>query len=209
MLSLHAYDGHFFLRANGQPLMGTNAVDSEKILAQLSCERLRGESSARVLIGGLGFGFTLRRVLDLTNRSAMVQVAELFPEIVAWNRDFLGSVNGLMLDDPRVEVLIADAYQIIASAPASHYDAILLDVDNGPTAMVSDGNARLYQTPGLTVIMRALKPKGRVTFWSASPDNAFANRLTRAGFIVEVVAAKAYSQARRKAHTIFVADRKA
>lgn len=209
MLSLHAYDGHFFLRANGQPLMGTNAVDSEKILAQLACERLRGESSARVLIGGLGFGFTLRRVLELTNKRAMVQVAELFPEIVAWNRDFLGSVNGLMLDDPRVDVMIADAYQIIASAPASHYDAILLDVDNGPTAMVSDGNARLYQTQGLTAIMRALKPKGRVTFWSASPDSAFVNRLTRAGFIVDVVAAKAYPQARRKAHAIYVAERKA
>ena len=209
MLSLHAYDGHFFLRVNGQPLMGTNAVDSEKVLAQLACQRLKGLSSARVLIGGLGFGFTLRRVLELTNKRAIVQVVELLPEIVAWNRDFLGSMNGLLLDDPRVDVLIADAFQIIAGAPASHYDAILLDVDNGPTAMVSDGNARLYQSKGLAAIMRALKPGGRVAFWSASSDSAFANRLSHAGFVVEAVAAKAYPQARRMAHTIFVADRKA
>lgn len=209
MLSLHSYDGHFFLRVNGQPLMGTNAVDSEKVLAQLACEHLRGNSSARVLIGGLGFGFTLRRVLELTGKRAIVQVAELLPEIVAWNRDLLASLNGLMLDDPRVDVSIADAFQIIATAPPSHYDAILLDVDNGPTAMVSAGNSRLYQSKGMAAIMRALKPGGRVAFWSASPDSAFAHRLTHAGFNVDVVPAKAYPQARRKSHTIFVADRKA
>lgn len=209
VISLHGYDGHFFLRVNGQPLMGTNAIDSEKLLAQLACKGLQGKPSARILIGGLGFGFTLRRVLDLTDRRAIVQVAELLPEIVAWNREFLGSVNGLMLDDPRVDVSIADAFQIIASVPASHYDAILLDVDNGPTAMVSQGNARLYQIKGLAAIWRALKPGGRVAFWSASPDSAFASRLTHAGFVVEVVPAKAYPQARRMAHAIIVADKKA
>ena len=207
-LTLHAHDRNFYLRVNRQPLMGTNASESEKVLAQLACDRLREKPAAHVLIGGLGFGFTLRRVLELTGRDATVQVAELLPEVVAWNREFLGEVNGLLLDDPRVRVFVEDVFQVIARAPAAHYDAILLDVDNGPVAMVHDGNARLYQARGFAAITRALKPGGRVTFWSASRDHAFARRLGRAGFTVEAVAAKAYKQAKRSAHTIFVADRK-
>ena len=207
-LTLHAHDSHFYLRVNRQPLMGTNASESEKVLAQLACVRLPGQPGARVLIGGLGFGFTLRRVLELTGRDTIVQVAELLPEIVAWNREFLGAVNGLLLDDLRVQVFVEDVFQLIARAPASHYDAILLDVDNGPVAMVQEGNERLYQARGLAAITRALKPGGRVTFWSASQDQAFARRLVNAGFVVEVVAAKAYEQAKRSRHTIFVADRK-
>lgn len=205
-LTLHAHDGNFFLRVNRQPLMGTNASESEKVLAQLACERLSGKSDARVLIGGLGFGFTLRRVLELVGRNAIVQVVELLPEVVAWNREFLSAVNGLLLDDPRVQVLVDDVFQIIARAPAAHYDAILLDVDNGPVAMVHDGNARLYQAQGFAAIKRVLKPGGRVTYWSASKDQAFAKRLSKAGFTVEAVSAKAYAQAKRNTHTIFVAD---
>ncbi len=207
-LSLHDYDGHFFLRVNGQTLMGTNAAESEKALALLACERLRGQNAPRVLIGGLGFGFTLRRVLALVSKRAKVQVAELVPEVVAWNREFLGAVNGLLLNDARVQVATEDVFLVIARAPAAHFDAIILDVDNGPTALVQQGNGRLYDMDGLEMIARALKPKGRVTFWSASPDPAFARRLGQAGFVVEVVAAKAYAQARRNAHTIFVADKK-
>jgi len=207
-LSLHSHDTEFYLRVNRQPLMGTNASESEKMLAQLACIRLGGQTAPRVLIGGLGFGFTLRQVLAMVGQGALVQVAELLPEIVAWNREFLSSVNGLLLDDPRVQISIEDVYQIIAKAPAGHYDAILLDVDNGPIAMVQDGNGRLYQAAGLAAISRALKPGARVTFWSASQDHGFARRLTKAGFKAECVACKAYPQAKRKTHTIFVADRK-
>ena len=207
-LTLHERDTHFFLRVNGQPLMATNASSSEMELAQLACDRLRGQPEPRVLIGGLGFGFTLRRVLELTGKHAIVQVAELVPEVVGWNREFLSAVNGRLLDEPRVLISIEDVFEIISRSPAAHYDAILLDVDNGPVAMVQDGNARLYQTRGIAAITRALKPGGRVTFWSAGPDRAFARRLATAGFTVEVVAAKACAQARRSAHTIFVADRK-
>lgn len=208
-LTLHAHDGHFYLRVNRQPLMGTNASESEKVLAQLACDRLHGQAETRVLIGGLGFGFTLRRVLELVRADARVEVAELLPEIVAWNREHLSSVNGQLLQDSRVEVFVEDVFQVIARAPAGRYDAILLDVDNGPVAMVQDGNARLYQAQGFQAIMHALKIGGRVTFWSASTDHAFAKRLGKAGFKVEVVAAKAYPQAKRSTHTIFVADRKA
>ena len=207
-LTLHAHDMHFYLRVNRQPLMGTNASESEKVLAQLACARLSGKPEVRVLIGGLGFGFTLRRVLELVGTDARVQVAELLPEVVAWNREFLSTVNGLLLEDARVEVSVEDVFQVIARAPAAHYDAILLDVDNGPIAMVQDGNARLYQPQGFDAITHALKPGGRVTFWSASTDHAFAKRLNKAGFKVETVAAKAYPQAKRCTHTIFVADRR-
>lgn len=205
-LTLHGHDGNFFLRVNRQPLMGTNASESEKMLAQLACERLVGKSGTRVLIGGLGFGFTLRRVLELAGGNSVVHVAELLPEVVAWNREFLGAVNGLLLDDPRVRVFVEDVFQVIARSAAGMYDAILLDVDNGPVAMVQDGNARLYQARGFAAIRRALKPGGRVTFWSASKDRDFEKRLSKAGFTVEAVAAKAYEQAKRCAHTIFVAE---
>lgn len=207
-LTLHSHDTEFYLRVNRQPLMGTNASESEKMLAQLACERLSTHAAPRVLIGGLGFGFTLCRVLELVGPGAIVQVAELLPEIVTWNREFLSSVNGLLLDDPRVTICIEDVYKIIAQAPAEHFDAILLDVDNGPIAMVKDGNARLYQAQGLAAIMRVLKPKARVTFWSASQDSAFVRRLSKAGYATDVVACKAYPQAKKKTHTIFVADRK-
>jgi spermidine synthase len=206
-LTLHGHDGHFYLRVNRQPLMGTNASESERVLAELSCVRL-GRGASRVLIGGLGFGFTLRRVLELVNATTQVQVAELLPQVVAWNREYLSAVNGPLLDDPRVEIVMGDVFDLIRRAPSAHYDAILLDVDNGPIAMVQDGNARLYQSQGLAALMQALKPGGRVTFWSASTDHAFAKRLTKAGFIVETVAAKAYPQAKRCSHTIFVAERK-
>jgi spermidine synthase len=209
VLSLHSHDTEFYLRVNRQPLMGTNASESEKVLAELACARLASARTPRILIGGLGFGFSLRRVLECVGPEAKVQVAELLPEVVAWNREFLSSVNGLLLDDPRVQISVEDVYKILGQAPSGYYDAILLDVDNGPVAMVKDGNGRLYQAQGLATIMRVLKPGGRVTFWSANQDTAFTRRLSKAGFKVETVGCKAYPQAKRKTHVIFVADLKA
>ena len=206
-LTLHSQDGEFFLRVNRQALMGTRASGSEMEMAQLGCARLTEKRGARVLIGGLGFGYTLRRVLELTATDAVVEVAELLPEVVQWNREFLHEVNGQLLDDPRVCVSIGDVVALIARAPAAHYDAILLDVDNGPGAMVQTGNGRLYESPGLSAVFRALKPGGRAAYWSAVPDKAFARRLAGAGFTVECVAARAWAKARRSAHTIFTADR--
>jgi spermidine synthase len=203
-LSLHRHGNDFQLRVNGQVLMGTHAPESECRLAELACTRLPSQGEGRVLIGGLGFGYSLRQVLDLAAPHTLVHVVELLPEIVAWNREFLATVNGRSLDDPRVHLTIGDVIRTIADAPASHYDAMLLDVDNGPTAMVQHGNAFLYQPAGLAAINRTLKPGGRVTFWSAGEDPAFTKRLLKAGFAVEVVTVRA----RRHTHTVFVADRR-
>jgi len=205
-LTLHGHDSHFYLRVNRQPLMGTNASESEKVMADLACERLQGLADGQVLIGGLGFGFTLRRVLERVGPSAVVTVVELLPEVVNWNREFLAEVNGLLLDDARVTVVIEDVFRTLTQAPTAQFDAILLDVDNGPVAMVKDGNERLYEAQGLAAIKRVLKPGGRVVFWSASTDHAFAKRLGKAGYTVKVVAAKAYVQAKRATHTLFVGD---
>ncbi len=207
-LSLHAKDTHFFLRVNGEPLMATNAAESEKTMATLACEHIGKKRAPRVLIGGLGFGFTLQRVLELLGAGAQVEVVELFPEVVKWNREFLQEVNGPALADERAVVSLGDVLQSIAKAKPAIYDAILLDVDNGPSAMVHKSNARLYERQGLAFLIEALKPNGRVTFWSAFPDPAFAGRLRKAGFQVQIVPAKSYPQAKRHAHTIFVADRR-
>lgn len=206
VLTLHERPPHFYLRVNGQPLMATNAATSEAALAEVACARLAAVKAPRVLIGGLGFGYTLRRVLELVKSDARVVVVELLPEVVTWNREYLQKVNGALLDDPRVQIVVEDVFQTISEAPASHFDAILLDVDNGPIAMVQDGNGRLYQKAGFSILRRALKPQGRIAFWSASPDPAFAKRLQQHGFRVAVTAAKAHAHARRSDHTIFAAD---
>lgn len=207
-LTLHRRGQEFFLRVNGQALMGTNAPESERMLAELGSEGLRGKRGVRVLIGGLGFGFTLRAVLELLGEDGLVEVAELLPEVVAWNREHLAEVNGLLVDEPRVRVVLGDVYELMLKGEAERYDAILLDVDNGPVAMVQEGNGRMYQADGLAMIGRVLKPGGCVAFWSASGDPAFVRRLAKAGFAVQVEAVKAYAQAKRKVHTIFLGRRK-
>ncbi len=202
-LSLHEHDGHYFLKVAGLQLMSTTASSSEEQMAELSCARL--PAKPRVLIGGLGFGFTLKRVLALTGPDAVVDVAELLPEVVAWNREFLGEVNGGLLDDPRVKIHVRDVYELIDGSAG--YDAILLDVDNGPDPFVQNINERLYTRPGIARIHRALRPGGRVIFWSAHPDKSFAKSLQGTFKHVECISAKAYPKAKRFTHTLFVADR--
>jgi len=207
--TLHEHDGDFFLKLNGRQLMSTTATTSELLLAQLSCDGLRGRADTRVLIGGLGLGFSLQRVLELVGRHARVQVAEILPEVVAWNREFLRNVNGRLLDDPRVEVIPRDVFAIIRHAPPASYDAILLDVDNGPTSMVQPENARIYSRRGLTTIARALKPFGKVAFWSAVPEPDFIYTLSRAGLKAEAHPARSHDTAKREAHVIYLAEPRA
>ena len=204
-LTLHEHDGHYFLKVAGLQLMSTTASSSEEQMAELSCVGL--PAKPRVLIGGLGFGFTLKRVLALTGPDAIVDVAELLPEVVAWNREFLGEVNGKLLDDPRVRIHVRDVYDLIDRCGNDRYDAILLDVDNGPDPFVQNINERLYAKPGIIRVKNALQPRGRVIFWSAHPDKSFAKSLEGQFKKVECISAKAYPKAKRFTHTLFVADR--
>jgi spermidine synthase len=206
-LTLYERDGSYFLSLGGEMLMDTASARSEVLLGELAAERLSAVAEPRVLIGGLGFGFTARKVLDLAGRSATVQVAELIPAVVEWNRTFLADLHGAWLEDSRVEVCVADVWEVLARAGEAQYDAILLDVDNGPSGMVQKSNARLYDRAGIERIAAALRPGGRAAIWSAGDDPRFAARLVAAGLDVEVVRAKPHANARNPAHVIFVADK--
>lgn len=204
-LSLHEHDGDYFIKLDGRQLMSSTSTTSELLLADVACQHLAHEANARVLIGGLGLGFSLKRVLQMVGQDASVQVAELVPEVVAWNHELLAPVNGKLLDDPRVEVIVGDVFALLRRGQP--YDAILLDVDNGPTSFVQSKNRRIYNRRGLGVIMKALNPGGRVAFWSAEPEPAFRDTLRRAGFDAEEVPAKAHVRAKRFAHMIYVGER--
>ncbi len=206
-LSLHEHDGEYFMKLNSRQLMSSTSTTSEILLADKACLQLARRPERRVLIGGLGLGFSLKRVLELIGKIGVVQVAELLPEVVAWNRDLLGGLNGGLLNDKRVEVLIADVFAVIRRAAKDSYDAILLDVDNGPTSFVQKKNSRLYDWRGLKLISHALKPGGRVAFWSAEPEPGFPEELSRAGFTTEEYPAKAHERAKRFAHMIYVGER--
>jgi len=200
---LQEHDGEYFLKIGGVPLMSTTASSSEQEMASLACPP--SDQARRVLIGGLGFGFTLRKVLELVSEDSEVVVAELLKEIIDWNGEHLRAVNGALLDDPRVKVLLKDVFKIMQGG--DRYDAILLDVDNSPDPLVQRGNGRLYQRRGLEIARSALRPRGIVVYWSAHPDPGFVKLLNKVFSKVEVIPAKAYPKAKRYTHTLFVATR--
>jgi len=202
---LQEHDGQHYLKVGGVQLMSTTAYLSEQRMAELACVELPGK--ARVLIGGLGFGFTLRRVLELCPADGVVDVAELLQEVVDWNRQHLQRVNGGLLDDPRVRIHTRDVFELLADASDAPYDAILLDVDNSPDPLVQRGNSRLYDREGIRQAWAALRSGGRVVYWSANTDQGFAKALGRVYPRVECVGAKAYEKAKRFTHTLFVAER--
>ena len=151
-LVLYEHDGAYCIRLNGQDLMHSSVTASELRLGELAAETLSGQPESLALLGGLGLGFTLKSLLAKGGPGAKVQVAELIPQIVDWNRNLLAHLNGALLDDPRVEVLLRDVWTVIAGAEPARYDALVLDIDNGPTAMVQKQNARLYSSKGLLQI---------------------------------------------------------
>jgi spermidine synthase len=205
LITLHEHDGEHYIKHNGRQLMSTIATVSELRLAELGCRHLGKVAVPRVLIGGLGLGFTLKRVLEMVSKKAVVHVSELLPEVVQWNRELLGKVNGELLKDPRVEVLIQDVFQVLKGVSgAARYDAILLDVDHTPASWVQAKNARLYERSGFHAVGRALAPNGLVAYWSAGDEPLFVQRLGSAGFQVQTHEAKAHPTAKRAVHRIYV-----
>lgn len=205
-LALYAHDGEFTILVDGHELMHSCATASESLMGTRIGEHFPDHASPRYLIGGLGLGFTLRAVLDHLPPDGRVAVAELLPEVVVWNRSFMRDLNGLCLEDPRVSVFEGDVAQLLNGSDSDHWDGIMLDVDNGPTAMVQTENNRLYDRGGIECVKRVLRPGGRVIYWSASPDKGFEQRLRKAGFKVEAVPAKAYAQAKRPSYMLYLAD---
>ncbi len=204
-MSLYEHDGAYSISMTGQELMHSKASASETLLGKLGVERIAGAPS-RILIGGLGLGFTLRSVLESVGLSAAIEMVELIPEVVEWNKSYLATLNGEFLDDPRLRMRIEDVTQVILSADKGTFDAIILDIDNGPVPMVASGNKSLYSQSGINAIKLALKKGGRAVFWSASQDNKFENLLKRSGFTVRVARAKVHESAKRPAYFIYIAD---
>lgn len=195
----------FSIMLGTNELMNSRLSGSEEALAALACEKVSSRNAPRILIGGLGMGFTLRAALDALGADATVVVAELVPAVVAWARGPMATVFGSCLDDPRVNIRETDVGLLIRDRAA--YDAILLDVDNGPEGIVHKGNDALYSHRGLAEAHAALKPGGVLAVWSSAPDAGFTRRLASAGFAVEEVNIRANGK-RGARHTIWLAVRK-
>lgn len=203
-LLLYRRGGEFSIRikARGE-LMNSRVHDSEDALAALACERLAGRTRPQLLIGGLGMGFTLSAALRALGPDAEVVVAELVPAVVEWNRGALGAAAGHPLQDPRVAVRETDVARILRTE-RNRFDAILLDVDNGPEGLTRDENDWLYGHGGLGAAYAALRPEGILAVWSAGPDREFTDRLRRAGFEVEELRVRAHNKKGAR-HVIWLA----
>ncbi len=211
VLALFRHDGDYLIRAGAAELMSTRHHHSEDRLAELGCAELRERTDARVLIGGLGFGFTLRAALRALPADAHVVVAELVRAVIDWNENPEYGLASGALGDPRVELRHADVAEVIRESAeqresASGFDAILLDVDNGPDPMTTSGNGGLYLDAGIRAAAAALRPGGRLVYWSAQENRKFERTLRRAGLTVET--ARVWSHGTSGTlHTLFVARR--
>jgi spermidine synthase len=203
VMELHRRDTEHALRVGHRELMNSRQHGSEDALAELSADVVGGRPRSRVLIGGLGMGFTLAAALRRFGPDAALVVAELVPEVVVWNQTFLADLAGRPLDDARVRVVVDDVGVVLRDGP---WDAVLLDVDNGPDGFTRAANAGLYGPAGLAAARAALAPGGVLAVWSAVPDAGFARQLGRAGLEVteHVVRARGNKGAR---HTIWLARR--
>lgn len=194
----------YTIALGGNELMSSRMSGSEEALATMTCARLR-TGAPHLLIGGYGMGFTLRAALAALGPEARVTVAELVPEIVDWARGPMAALTAGCLDDPRVDLVIGDVGATMGAARAA-YDAILLDVDNGPDGLTRAGNDRIYSAVGLGAAKAALKPGGVLAIWSAAPDAKFTRRLSHAGFSVDEVSVRARGNKGAK-HVIWFASR--
>ncbi len=206
-IQLRERDGRYVISLDGAELMSNREVESEKKLAELACDGLKDKPKVKVLIGGLGMGFTLRAALAATGPDAKVVVAELMPEIIKWNQNPAYPLAAEPLRDRRTELINADVVDVIARGE-EEYDAIMLDVDNGPEGLTVDTNSRLYSNEGLATIYGALKRGGCLAVWSVAEDPRFVKVLAHNKFKPEVHQSRAHVTA-GGARTIFIGRRSA
>ncbi len=190
-MTLHEHDGAFQISIAGVPLMSTRQHHSERRLAEVACDHLRSRPAPRLLIGGLGLGFTLTAALERLGPEARVTVAELLPAVIEWNRNPDYGLAGSVLDDPRVELVVGDVAAVIRPRRAG-FDAILLDVDNGASGLTTASNRELYRARSLQRATAALRPGGCLVVWSADDDPIFVERMEEAGFTVTTERVAAY-----------------
>ena len=204
-LRLMQRGSEFSIRLDRYELMNSRLSGSEEALAAIACEKVKSRKAARVLIGGLGMGFTLRAALGALSGDARVTVAELVPAVIAWARGPMSDVFGNSLADARATIREADVGELIRSS-ASAFDAILLDVDNGPDGLTRKANDALYGLAGLSAARRALRAGGVLAIWSAKPDPKFTTRLRQANFVVDERTVPA-GRSRGGKHVIWIAAR--
>ena len=202
-LKLFRRGADYMIVLDRNELMNSRMSGSEEALANMTIERL-GNRDAHLLIGGYGMGFTLRASCAALSPKGKITIVELVPEVVAWSKQYMRELSGDTLSDPRVELIIADVADVIREGS---YDAILLDVDNGPDGLTRDANNRLYSAPGLRAVMTALKRGGILAVWSAAPDRHFTRRLDEAGFAIDQVTIAARSNGKGARHTIWFAQK--
>lgn len=196
----------FMIVLDRNELMNSRMSGSEEALAEMTAERLVGCPGQQWLIGGYGMGFTLRKALEVAPKDARLTVAELVPEIIEWARGPMMELTAGCLDDSRVKLVMSDVAPMIVGGRGM-YDAILLDVDNGPDGLVRKDNGKLYSRDGIAAAKAALKPGGVLAIWSAAPDPVFAGRLRKAGFAVDEVVVRARSNGKGPRHVIWFAVR--
>lgn len=204
-IALYQHGRDFSITVNGQDLMLSRQHESELDLARLGCAHLAGHEAPRILIGGLGMGYTLRQVLHMLSPRARVVVAELLDAVVKWNREFLGDLNGQPLGDKRVDLRQGDVVELI-SRSRTRFDAILLDIDNGPRGMTDPGNQRLYGRKGIQACRRALYEQGCLAIWSAEPSKNFEQRLVDCGFHMRRFRVSAYRNSKSRSRYVWVAS---
>jgi spermidine synthase len=205
-LRLMQRGAEFSMRLGQNELMSSRLSGSEEALATLACRRIEAVKSPHLLIGGLGMGFTLRAALAVLGSDARIMVAELVPAVIAWARGPMADIFGDSLDDPRASIREADVVDVIRSHDSA-FDAILLDVDNGPEGLIRKANDALYDLKGLKAIRRALRPGGVLAVWSSGPNPLFSKRLRAAGFDVNEVAVRATTKRSGSRHVIWFATK--
>ena len=201
---LYAHDDSFGISIDGKELMHSKASASECYLGKIGVSHLINAEKSRILIGGLGLGFTLKSVLSHSSPFVKVDIVEIIPEIIDWNKTFLHGLNGSLLEDPRVNVVNADVSEIIFDTQSNFYDGIILDLDNGPVPMVDENNAKLYECSGIKKMNRKLRSNGRIAIWSAGPDLDFEDMLKINSINFSKIQAKAHQGAKRARHLIYV-----